>query len=622
MSPLEEALAEIESLEPSEKFIYTQIAEKHGINRSTLSRRHRAVTASRADIAAQQQKLTPQQEAELVKYIEGLTARHLPPTREMVRNFASAIAKEPVSDSWVTRFINHHSIHLISQWVAGMDSNRHQADSGDKYSLYFDILRDKIEKYKIEPRHTYNMDEKGFLIGVIGRSKRVFSRRMWEKKEVRAAFQDGSREWITLLACVCADGSALPPGLIYEAASKAIQSSWVEDIKAGKHSVHVSSSPSGWTNNDFGLAWLEQVFNRYTKAKARQSYRLLIVDGHGSHISNDFINYCDKNKIILAILPPHSTHTLQPLDVVLFKPLSSAYSAQLTAYLQDSQGLVPIKKGNFFSLFWKAWISTFQAELILKSFKATSVSPFNPEVILKRFTTEQDSRERSTSSTSAFSGEDWRRIERLVRSTVEDQSSKEARKLRSSLHHISVQNELLHNEVRGLRKALSIKKKHKKKGKPLDLQQRQEYHGGAVFWSPRKVREARARQSVKVQEEKEQQLQKDETAELRKAAKLYKEKIAEEKRVAREAAKVAREKEKAEKAAERARKKEARNAAKALQTAQKGKRKASQPPTQSNKRQKRVVDAVVAAEASGAASAAPPRTTRHGRNVKLPSKYK
>ncbi|KAK1918658.1 hypothetical protein P3342_001707 [Pyrenophora teres f. teres] len=26
----------------------------------------------------------------------------------------------------------------------------------------------------------------------------------------------------------------------------------------------------------------------------------------------------------------------------------------------------------------------------------------------------------------------------------------------------------------------------------LDLQQRQEYHGGAVFWSPRKIREARA----------------------------------------------------------------------------------------------------------------------------------
>jgi len=44
--------------------------------------------------------------------------------------------------------------------------------------------------------------------------------------------------------------------------TKAIQSDWVEDIKAGKHNVFTSSSPSGWTNNDIGLAWLEQVFGR------------------------------------------------------------------------------------------------------------------------------------------------------------------------------------------------------------------------------------------------------------------------------------------------------------------------------------------------------------------------
>jgi hypothetical protein len=31
------------------------------------------------------------------------------------------------------------------------------------------------------------MDKKGFMIGVLGCSKQVFSRRMWEKKEVTAA---------------------------------------------------------------------------------------------------------------------------------------------------------------------------------------------------------------------------------------------------------------------------------------------------------------------------------------------------------------------------------------------------------------------------------------------------
>ena len=151
------------------------------------------------------------------------------------------------------------------------------------------------------------MDEKG-LIGITGRSKRVFSRRMWEQKEVRAAIQDGPREWITLLACVCADGSVLPPSLIYQATSGAIQSSWVEDIKLEDHSVHVISSPSGWTNNDIGLAWLEHMFDRHTQAKARRSHRSLILDGHGYHVTFFFLSIVTNTRYSwLSLLPIQRT---------------------------------------------------------------------------------------------------------------------------------------------------------------------------------------------------------------------------------------------------------------------------------------------------------------------------
>jgi hypothetical protein len=169
---------------------------------------------------------------------------------------------------------------------------------------------------------------------------------------------------VSLLATICADGTALPPGIIYASKNSTIQSRWVADIEPGKHSIHVASSPSGWTNNDIGLAWLEQVFDRYTKAKAQLRYRLLIVDGHGSHLTQDFIGFCHQNRIILAVLPPHSTQTLQPLDVVCFKPLSSQYSNELDSHLQQSQGLSPLEKGDFFNLFWPAWVSTFTTDLV------------------------------------------------------------------------------------------------------------------------------------------------------------------------------------------------------------------------------------------------------------------
>jgi hypothetical protein len=41
----------------------------------------------------------------------------------------------------------------------------------------------KTGEYKVLPENLYNMDEKGSMIGVTGRSKRIFSRATWEKKK-------------------------------------------------------------------------------------------------------------------------------------------------------------------------------------------------------------------------------------------------------------------------------------------------------------------------------------------------------------------------------------------------------------------------------------------------------
>jgi hypothetical protein len=504
-----------------------------------------------------------------------------------------------------------------------MDQNRHAAESVGKYKLYFDLLQRKINEYHLDARHTYNMDEKGFMIGITGRSKRVFSKAIWKAKGLRQSLQDGSRDWITLLACVCADGSALPPSLLFSSANKSIQSSWVDAIQAGEHRVFITSSPSGWTNDDIGLAWLEQVFNRETKAKARSSWRLLILDGHGSHVTSSFIDYCDQHRILLCVLPPHSTQTLQPLDVALFKPLSTAYAKELSDHLHRAQGQLTVKKGDFFELFWRAWHSSFAEKTIRSAFEHTGISPLNSEVILNRFTHETpEASSVRGSSTSALSAEDWRKTDRLVRSAVRDQSDHNVRKLRSSLHHISIQNELLRAENTSLRESLQVNKRHNKKSKRLDLQQRQEYHGGATFWSPRKVREAQYRETVTQREKQQQQLQKAETRELQQANKLHKQKMAEERRVAREAAKAAKERKKVDKAAERAAQKAARDAEKAIQLSQKRKRKASRAPPGSNKRQKRGGGAAASGPAPVPALAAPASTTRRGRPIKLPKKFK
>jgi hypothetical protein len=181
MAPIDDALAAIERQELGEQLVYQKYAEKYGVNRSTLSRRHRRVTQPRDDYAANQQALTPTQELELVQYIERLTEQGLPPTREMVQVFSSVLVPDHLSKAWVTRFLHRHQLDLTARWQAGLDHQRYTANSIPKYNSYFDLLHGKMVERRIQKRLSYNMDEKGFMIGVEGRSKRIFSKAVWEK---------------------------------------------------------------------------------------------------------------------------------------------------------------------------------------------------------------------------------------------------------------------------------------------------------------------------------------------------------------------------------------------------------------------------------------------------------
>jgi hypothetical protein len=219
----------------------------------------------------------------------------------------------------------------------------------------------------------YNMDKKGFLIRMLLKSLRIFSKRKQERDISRQRVQDGNREWIITIACISADGTSLSPGLIYQAVSGNIQDTWLQDFDSQHHKAFFASSPSGWTNDKLGYAWLTGVFNQETKNKARRRWRLLFLDSHGSHLTMKFFDYCDANKILLVTYPPHPTHPLQPPDAGTLSPLSRAYSDSLEAFLHISQGLSYITKRDFFQLFWPSWQKALSRENIISSWKTVGI---------------------------------------------------------------------------------------------------------------------------------------------------------------------------------------------------------------------------------------------------------
>ena len=89
-----------------------------------------------------------------------------------------------------------------------------------------------------------------------------------------------------------------------------------------------SISNSGWTFDSHGFEWLQKQFDPITRPKDPSERRLLILDGHSSHITANFIAYCMNNKIDLLVLPPHTSHVLQPLDIRIFQSLKRALATQ------------------------------------------------------------------------------------------------------------------------------------------------------------------------------------------------------------------------------------------------------------------------------------------------------
>ena len=81
-------------------------------------------------------------------------------------------------------------------------------------------------------------------------------------------------------------------------------------------------SETGWMNGDIFSEWFSYHFLKYAPP-ARPL--LLIMDGHPSHFTPDFIHKAASEDIIVMSLPPNSTHHTQPLDKGVFSPLNQAW---------------------------------------------------------------------------------------------------------------------------------------------------------------------------------------------------------------------------------------------------------------------------------------------------------
>lgn len=487
-----------------------------------------------------------------------------------------------------------------------------------------------MDQYNIQSHNCYNMDEKGFLIGHLQKVRRIFPKALMQQQKLLDTGQDGSREWTTVIATICADGSSLPPALIYKAVSGDLQDSWLQEYDLQEHPCWFASSPNSSTSDKLGMSWLQSLFHKETLDKAKRDWRLLILDGHGSHCTLSFLEWCRSNRILVAVFPPHSTHRLQPLDFSLFKPLATNYSTSLDTHSGLSQGLASFTKRDFFKNFYSAFDKTFIKTNIMSGWLKTGIEPFDPDQVLKIFKKETNDHSRDLgaqstpsrhSSSCLDSPSAQRAIRRIVNEAVaqrDTETEKTIRKLGGACLTFASRLELAEEREKGFIEALNNNKKKIKRGKSFTEDLRAEEGLGALFFSPSKILRARELQDVKEAAREQEASEKVLRAEARAAQKAQNKLEAQQRRNDRVIRAEARKAEEALRKAQREKDREAKKAKKQLQTASKTsqKRLRGRPPKQKGPQEPSAtvvnpVEKMVSIQAK----------SRHGRTIKKPAHF-
>ena len=128
--------------------------------------------------------------------------------------------------------------------------------------------------------------------------------------------------------------------------------------------------------------WLKD-FDKQTCEKNKDWPRLLLLDGHNSHYTLEFMQYAKSVNIHVLCYPSHCTHVLQGLDVVVFAGFKKIWTRRRDQRITDNP-FAKFGKLAWIAVWTAAFLEAMTVSTIKSSFRATGVIPFNPGVVTPR----------------------------------------------------------------------------------------------------------------------------------------------------------------------------------------------------------------------------------------------
>ncbi|EED15968.1 conserved hypothetical protein [Talaromyces stipitatus ATCC 10500] len=446
-----------------------EVARIYNIPRTTLRNRLQGIQ-QRSLVRANNHKLTQSEEESLVKWVLDLDRRGLPPRHSLVREMANYIllqrGNQQVGENWVTNLIKRRP-EIESKFSRKYNYERAKCEDPKIIQGHFDRVRDMISEYGILPEDIYNFDETGFAMGLCATAKVITGSDRYARPKL---LQPGNREWVTAIEAINSTGWALPSYVIFKA-KKNVRLGWFDELP---DDWRINISDNGWTTDQIGLEWLKTHFIPLTRDRTLGTYIMLILDGHGSHLTAEFDRTCTEHKII------------PPLDVGCFAVLKRHYGQLVEQRMR--LGFNHIDKIDYLTAFPSARMMAYKAQTIRNSFAATGLVPFNPDRVLQHLNiqlktpTPPPSRSSNTASSCLQTPQNIRQFVRqstTINKHIDERTGNQNQEINQAVIRLSKAYEILANDAllvrkenRDLRAAHEKEKqKRKKSNKQISIEQ-------------------------------------------------------------------------------------------------------------------------------------------------------
>ena len=222
---------------------------------------------------------------------------------------------------------------------------------------------------KVQPSLILNVDETGFGASKSGRIKP--QKVIIPKSYVGTPrFLEGEeKRFVSCIAATTASGRLLAPGLI---ATRKNDAEDAQKCSFYHHCRRYFSEKAFVPTAIFG-DYIKSIAVPYVNSvremtKEPDSSAVLLCDGHKGQYSPLLAALCAENRISLYVIPPHTSHILQPLDQDIFRWMKKEYSQ-----FEQPTGLSKIS--STLERVWSSYQATNVIHTVVSSWTRTGIVP-------------------------------------------------------------------------------------------------------------------------------------------------------------------------------------------------------------------------------------------------------